>query len=267
MEEKSMRGRARSSWTWSALSSDSLCTLIPTELATSSVAAATCISWIREKWLARNMEMKVHDNSRAIPVKELSLHSIPANKDSHGSKACSLHFRNLYYEASRILQYCTKYMFILLSTISSIMHTNALEAFSIPTRRKHSQSRWQEGKLTCNLRHCWTTCSNSLSSCTHRTVCKKLETREKEGPNKTKWLEHHHRFCSKSHSCISQQTCKFPQDSKTTYDIPSFYKIQSICSCHEASKIQPSPLTTCHLHQLLSYLCTNAISLSTLQFR
>ena len=188
-------------------------------------------------------------------------------QDSHGSKPYSLHFRNLYIEASRILQYCTNYMFILLRTISSIMHTKALEAFSIPTRRKHSQSRWQEGKLTCNLRHCWTTCSNSLSSCTHRTVCKKLETREKEGPNKTKWLEHHHRFCSKSHSCISQQTCKFPQDSKTTYDIPSFYKIQSICSCHEASKIQPSPLTTCHLHQLLSYLCTNAISLSTLQFR
>lgn len=80
MEEKSMRGRARSSWTWSALSSDNLCTLIPTELATSSVAAATCISWIREKWLARNIEMKVHDNSRAVSMKELSLHSIPTNK-------------------------------------------------------------------------------------------------------------------------------------------------------------------------------------------
>lgn len=122
------------------------------------------------------------------------------------------------------------------------MHTKALEAFSIPTRRKHSQSRWQEAKLTCNLRHCWTRRSNSLSSCTHRTVCKKLETREKDNPNKTKWLQHHHRFCSRLYSCISQQNFKFPQNSKTTYDIPSFYKIQSICSCHEEGKIQPSSL-------------------------
>lgn len=61
MEEKSMRGRARSSWTWTALSSDNLCTLIPTELATSSVAAATYILWIHEKWLARTMEIKVHN--------------------------------------------------------------------------------------------------------------------------------------------------------------------------------------------------------------
>ena len=205
---------------------------------------------IREKWLARNMKMKVHDNSRAVSVKELSLHSIPTNKIAMDLKPALCTSEPLLsgFQDFAILQQL--HVHTSENWILNYAHKNLGSTPRVDDKRGNQPATCaiaEPGALTLSLpAHIEQSVRNmKLEKRIIRTRPSGSSTTIDSAPN------HIHVLVRKTANFH-----KIPKQHTTSHHFTKSKVSVPVMRRTKFNLLHSPPETPSHLHQLLSYLCT-----------